>query len=49
MSAVPPIMVKSPNNPDGLPISLFDGFRKDLAANRSEFYKEIASKPFLWI
>jgi hypothetical protein len=25
MSAVPPIMVKSPNNPDGLPISVFDG------------------------
>jgi non-heme chloroperoxidase len=28
MSAVPPIMVKSPNNPDGLPISVFDDFRK---------------------
>jgi non-heme chloroperoxidase len=30
MSAVPPIMVKSPNNPDGLPIEVFDGFRKSL-------------------
>jgi non-heme chloroperoxidase len=46
MSAVPPIMVKSPNNPDGLPIEVFDGFRKSLAANRAQFYREVASKPF---
>jgi len=46
MSAVPPIMVKSPNNPDGLPISVFDDFRKSLAANRAQFYREVASKPF---
>jgi non-heme chloroperoxidase len=43
MSAVPPIMVKSPNNPDGLPIEVFDGFRKSLAANRAQFYREIAA------
>jgi non-heme chloroperoxidase len=46
MSAVPPIMVKSPNNPDGLSIEVFDGFRKSLAANRAQFYREVASKPF---
>ena len=46
MSAVPPIMVKSPNNPDGLPISVFDDFRKSLAGNRAQFYREVASKPF---
>ena len=46
MSAVPPIMVKSSNNPDGLPIEVFDGFRKSLAANRAQFYREVASKPF---
>jgi non-heme chloroperoxidase len=46
MSAVPPIMVKSANNPDGLPIDVFDGFRKSLAANRAQFYREIAAKPF---
>jgi non-heme chloroperoxidase len=46
VAAVPPIMVKSPNNPDGLPISVFDGFRASLAANRAEFYREVASKPF---
>jgi non-heme chloroperoxidase len=46
MSAVPPIMVKSPNNADGLPIDVFDGFRKSLAANRAQFYREITAKPF---
>jgi non-heme chloroperoxidase len=46
MAAVPPIMVKSPNNPDGLPIEVFDGFRKSLAANRAQFYREIAANPF---
>ena len=40
MSAVPPIMVKSPNNPDGLPISVFDDLRKSLAANRAQFYHD---------
>ena len=46
VAAVPPIMVKSPNNPGGLPIEVFDGFRKSLAANRAEFYREVAAKPF---
>lgn len=46
VAAVPPIMVKSPNNPGGLPIDVFDGLRKSLAANRAQFYREIASKPF---
>ena len=46
MSAVPPIMVKSPNNPNGLPISVFDGLRKSLAANRAQFYRDFASTVF---
>ncbi len=46
VAAVPPIMVKSPNNPGGLPIEVFDGFRKSLADNRAQFYREVASKPF---
>ncbi|HWU26969.1 MAG TPA: alpha/beta hydrolase [Rhizomicrobium sp.] len=46
VAAVPPIMVKSPNNPDGLPIEVFDGFRTGLAANRAQFYRDIASAPF---
>ena len=46
VAAVPPIMVKSPNNPDGLPIEVFDGFRKSLAANRAQFYRDVAANPF---
>src|ERR1700754_960773 len=46
MSAVPPIMVKNANNPGGLPIEVFDGLRAGLAANRSQFYRDVASGPF---
>jgi non-heme chloroperoxidase len=46
IGAVPPIMVKTPANPGGLPLEVFDGFRKQLAANRAQFYREIASGPF---
>jgi non-heme chloroperoxidase len=43
--AVPPIMVKTAGNPGGLSLSVFDGFREALAANRAQFYKE-APTPF---
>ena len=46
IGAVPPIMVKTPANPGGLSIEVFDGLRKQLAANRAQFYLEIASGPF---
>jgi non-heme chloroperoxidase len=46
MSAVPPIMVKTLNNPGGLPIEVFDGLRAGLAANRAQFYRDVASGPF---
>ncbi len=46
ISAVPPIMVKTPANPGGLPIELFDGLRQQLAANRAQFYWDFASGPF---
>lgn len=46
IGAVPPIMVKSDTNPDGVPIELFDSFRAALVANRPEFYREVASGPF---
>ena len=39
-------MVKTPANPGGLPIDVFDGFRSALAANRSQYYFDIASGPF---
>ena len=44
LSAVPPIMLKSPSNPEGLPIEVFDGIRAGLVADRSQFYKDLAIK-----
>ncbi|HGP4140155.1 TPA: alpha/beta fold hydrolase [Enterobacter roggenkampii] len=46
VSAVPPLMVKTETNPGGTPIEVFDGFRKALAANRAQFYLDVASGPF---
>jgi non-heme chloroperoxidase len=42
IAAVPPIMVKSDSNPEGLPIEVFDGLRSDLAKDRSQFWKDFA-------
>jgi non-heme chloroperoxidase len=41
ISAVPPLMVKTDKNPGGLPVSVFDGLRSQLVANRAEFYRDI--------
>ena len=46
VSAVPPLMVKTEDNPGGTPIEVFDGFRSALAANRAQFYLDVASGPF---
>lgn len=46
ISAVPPLMLKTADNPDGLPIEVFDGIRTGQLANRSQLYKNIASGPF---
>ncbi|MDB5672964.1 MAG: chloroperoxidase [Alphaproteobacteria bacterium] len=46
ISAIPPVMVRKESNPGGTPIEVFDGFRAALAANRSQFYLDIASGPF---
>jgi non-heme chloroperoxidase len=46
VSAVPPIMVKTERYPDGLPMDVFDGFRSALAANRAQFFRDVASGPF---
>lgn len=46
VSSVPPLMVKTENNPGGTPVEVFDGFRKALAANRAQFYLDVASGPF---
>jgi non-heme chloroperoxidase len=39
-------MVKTASNPGGTPIEVFDGFRQALAANRSQFFLDVASGPF---
>ena len=45
IGAVPPIMLKSKNNPVGLPLDVFDGIRKNVQADRSQFFKDL-SAPF---
>jgi len=46
VSAVPPLMLKTEANPEGLPIAVFDGFRKALADNRAQFFLDVAAGPF---
>src|SRR6202011_5494967 len=46
ISAVPPLMVKTPANPGGLPKDVFDGFQAKVAANRAQFYLDVAAGPF---
>ena len=42
VSAIPPLMLKTSANPDGLPIEVFDGLRADLTADPSQFYRDLA-------
>jgi len=42
IAAVPPLMVKTATNPEGLPIEVFDGMRSGLTKDRSQFYKDLA-------
>ena len=46
IAAIPPVMVKSDANPDGVPMEVFDGFRTALSANRAQFYRDVPSGPF---
>ncbi|MHA3700808.1 alpha/beta fold hydrolase [Jatrophihabitans sp. YIM 134969] len=46
ISAVPPIMVQTENNPGGLPKSVFDGLQEQVATNRSNFYRDLPSTAF---
>ncbi len=45
IGAVPPLMLKTENNPGGLPISVFDGIRAGVVADRSQFFKDLTT-PF---
>src|SRR5690348_16356924 len=42
IAAVPPLMLKTPANPEGLPMSVFDDLRRGLAQNPSQFYRDFA-------
>ena len=46
VSAVPPLMLKTAANPEGLPMEVFDGFRSALAANRAQFFRDVPAGPF---
>lgn len=41
VSAVPPLMLKTPENPDGTPLDVFDGIRNSVKENRSQFYLDL--------
>lgn len=46
VSAVPPLMLKTAANPEGLPVEVFDGFRKGVAENRAQLFRDVAAGPF---
>ncbi len=46
VSAVPSLMLKTPSNPGGLPIEVFDSFRKGVADNRAQFFLDVPTGPF---
>ena len=46
IGAVPPIMLKSDKNPEGLPMEVFDNFRQQTAFNRAQFFLDIPMGPF---
>ncbi len=46
VSSVPPLMVKTENNPNGLPKAVFDDFQNQLFKNRAEFYRAVPEGPF---
>ncbi len=46
LGAVPPIMLKTAANPEGLPMTVFDGFRSAFAANRAQFFIDVPAGPF---
>src|SRR6201994_3840796 len=49
LCAVPPLMLKRPANPNGLPTDVFDDLQNQLAANRSQFFSRRRRRPVLWL
>jgi len=46
ISAVPPLMLKTPANPGGLPKDVFDGLQAQVANNRAQFFRDLPAGPF---
>jgi len=46
VSAVPPLMVKTENNPEGLPKDVFDDLQNQVLTNRAQFFRDLPSGPF---
>jgi non-heme chloroperoxidase len=46
VAAIPPLMLKTTDNPEGTPKEVFDGFRTALAGNRAQFFRDVPSGPF---
>jgi non-heme chloroperoxidase len=46
ISAVVPLMLQSKDNPHGVPLAAFDGFRKQIEGNRAQFYRDVPAGPF---
>ena len=46
ISAVPPFMLKTADNPGGVPVEVFDGLRKGQLENRAQMFSDVASGPF---
>jgi non-heme chloroperoxidase len=42
IGSITPLVLKTPENPDGTPVEVFDGFRQAVIANRSQFFKDLA-------
>jgi len=46
VSAIPPLLLKTPANPGGVPIEVFDGIRAGVAGDRAQFYRNLGDGPF---
>jgi non-heme chloroperoxidase len=46
VSAIPPLMLKTPANPGGVPVDVFDGIRAGVAGDRAQFYRDLGDGPF---
>jgi non-heme chloroperoxidase len=46
IGAVPPLILKTATNPDGVPLEVFDGFRQNVATRRAQFFRDVPTGPF---